>query len=128
MKTSRALKLCFPQNEEEIRRSVWEKNMMKIDTHNQEAALGMHSYELGMNHLGDMVSPPWGRGRWGRGHGGRGHGSGRGIGFGGAVVGLGVWSLGFRVLSLGLGAGLLGFGGVVNVLGAWLRVVFFLSY
>lgn len=31
--------------------------MNVIDAHNQEAALGMHSYELGMNHLGDMVSP-----------------------------------------------------------------------
>lgn len=45
------------QGEEEIRRAVWEKNMNMVDAHNQEAALGMHSYELGMNHLGDMVSP-----------------------------------------------------------------------
>lgn len=30
--------------------------MLMIDAHNQEAALGMHSYELAMNHLGDMVS------------------------------------------------------------------------
>lgn len=44
------------QGEEEIRRAIWEKNMRMIDAHNQEAALGMHSYELGMNHLGDMVS------------------------------------------------------------------------
>lgn len=43
------------QSEEEIRRTVWEKNMNMVDAHNQEAALGMHSYELGMNHLGDMV-------------------------------------------------------------------------
>lgn len=27
-----------------------------IEAHNEEAALGIHSYELGMNHLGDMVS------------------------------------------------------------------------
>lgn len=35
--------------------------MQVIEAHNQEAALGMHSYELGMNHLGDMVrsAPPW---------------------------------------------------------------------
>lgn len=30
--------------------------MLMIEAHNQEAALGIHSYELGMNHLGDMVS------------------------------------------------------------------------
>lgn len=31
-----------------------------MEDHNKEAALGMHSYELAMNHLGDMVSsaPP----------------------------------------------------------------------
>lgn len=43
-------------DEEGIRRAVWEKNMLMIEAHNQEAALGMHSYELGMNHLGDMTS------------------------------------------------------------------------
>lgn len=30
--------------------------MRMIEAHNQEAALGMHSYEMAMNHLGDMVS------------------------------------------------------------------------
>lgn len=44
------------QGEEGIRRAVWEKNMRLIEAHNQEAALGMHSYEMAMNHLGDMVS------------------------------------------------------------------------
>ncbi|XP_035528700.1 cathepsin K [Morone saxatilis] len=43
-------------DEEGIRRAVWEKNMRMIEAHNQEAALGMHSYEMGMNHLGDMTS------------------------------------------------------------------------
>lgn len=47
--------LCLLQNEEGIRRAIWEKNMRMIEAHNQEAALGIHSYELGMNHLGDMV-------------------------------------------------------------------------
>ncbi|CAJ1063054.1 cathepsin K [Xyrichtys novacula] len=42
--------------EEEIRRAIWEKNMRMIDAHNQEAALGMQSYEMGMNHFGDMTS------------------------------------------------------------------------
>ncbi|XP_060905772.1 cathepsin K [Labrus mixtus] len=43
-------------DEEGIRRAIWEKNMWMIEAHNQEAALGMHSYEMGMNHLGDMTS------------------------------------------------------------------------
>ncbi|KAM6910416.1 uncharacterized protein FYW49_012343 [Xenentodon cancila] len=43
-------------DEEGIRRAIWEKNMLMIEAHNQEAALGIHSYELGMNHLGDMTS------------------------------------------------------------------------
>lgn len=47
--------VCLSQSEEEIRRAVWEKNMNMVNAHNQEAALGMHSYELGMNHLADMV-------------------------------------------------------------------------
>lgn len=42
--------------EEVIRKVIWEKNMRMIEAHNQEAELGMHSYELGMNHLGDMTS------------------------------------------------------------------------
>ncbi|XP_062254538.1 cathepsin K isoform X2 [Platichthys flesus] len=42
--------------EEGIRRAVWDKNMRMIAAHNEEAALGLHSYEMGMNHLGDMTS------------------------------------------------------------------------
>lgn len=48
---------CSPQGEEGIRRAIWEKNMRMIEAHNEEAALGIHSFEMGMNHLGDMVSP-----------------------------------------------------------------------
>ena len=44
------------QDEEGIRRAIWEKNARMIEAHNEEAALGIHSYEMGMNHLGDMVS------------------------------------------------------------------------
>nr|XP_057908767.1 cathepsin K [Doryrhamphus excisus]XP_057908768.1 cathepsin K [Doryrhamphus excisus]XP_057908769.1 cathepsin K [Doryrhamphus excisus] len=43
-------------DEEGIRRAIWEKNMLMIEAHNQEAALGIHTYELAMNHLGDMTS------------------------------------------------------------------------
>lgn len=41
--------------EEAIRRAIWEKNTRLIEAHNQEYELGIHSYELGMNHLGDMT-------------------------------------------------------------------------
>lgn len=43
-------------DEEGIRRAIWEKNMRMIEAHNLEAALGIHSYELGMNQLGDMTT------------------------------------------------------------------------
>ncbi|XP_035286519.1 cathepsin K-like [Anguilla anguilla] len=42
--------------EEEQRRSIWEKNTLLIEAHNLEYEQGMHSYQLGMNHLGDMGS------------------------------------------------------------------------
>ncbi|XP_062394838.1 cathepsin K-like [Sardina pilchardus] len=45
----------FILGEEAIRRTIWEKNMQLIEAHNQEYELGIHSYELGMNHLGDMT-------------------------------------------------------------------------
>ncbi|KAL2084370.1 hypothetical protein ACEWY4_019888 [Coilia grayii] len=42
-------------DEEAIRRTIWENNMQMIEAHNQEYELGIHTYELGMNHLGDMT-------------------------------------------------------------------------
>ncbi|MBN3300004.1 CATS protein, partial [Amia calva] len=44
------------QVDEGKRRIIWEKNVQLISQHNLEASLGMHSYELGMNHLGDMTT------------------------------------------------------------------------
>lgn len=47
------------QADEVARRLIWEKNLKYINTHNLEHTLGVHTFELAMNHLGDMVSD-WG--------------------------------------------------------------------
>uniref|UniRef100_A0A6J0TQT4 Cathepsin K-like n=1 Tax=Pogona vitticeps TaxID=103695 RepID=A0A6J0TQT4_9SAUR len=45
----------YNEREEDFRRAVWEKNLKGIKEHNWEASLGRHSYQLGMNHLGDLT-------------------------------------------------------------------------
>ncbi|XP_071971185.1 cathepsin K-like isoform X1 [Engystomops pustulosus] len=42
--------------DEVMRRSIWEKNYKMIINHNIEYTQGLHTYELAMNHLGDMTS------------------------------------------------------------------------
>ncbi|NWJ03726.1 CATK protein, partial [Crypturellus undulatus] len=59
------------QADELPRRLIWEKNVRYIEAHNAEHARGRRSFELAMNHLGDMVSYGAERGAGGAGGGRR---------------------------------------------------------
>ncbi|OCT69034.1 cathepsin S [Xenopus laevis] len=41
--------------EEHARRTIWEETLKFITVHNLEYSLGLHTYDVGMNHLGDMT-------------------------------------------------------------------------
>ncbi|XP_076610427.1 cathepsin S-like isoform X2 [Chaetodon auriga] len=49
-------KIYSHQIEELGRRRIWEENLEMINIHNLETSLGLHTYELAMNHLGDLGS------------------------------------------------------------------------
>ncbi|XP_060915571.1 procathepsin L-like [Labrus mixtus] len=44
------------QTEVIFRRAVWEKNVLLVLRHNQEASAGKHSFRMGLNHLADMTA------------------------------------------------------------------------
>lgn len=48
--------IYYLQLDEVMRRLIWEKNYKYIINHNMEFSQGLHTYELAMNQLGDMVS------------------------------------------------------------------------
>ncbi|NWW69435.1 CATS protein, partial [Ifrita kowaldi] len=45
----------YQPQEDSLRRLTWEKNLWLVTLHNLEHSLGLRSYTLAMNHLGDMV-------------------------------------------------------------------------
>ncbi|XP_059423990.1 cathepsin S-like [Carassius carassius] len=49
-------KIYSSKVEELGRRELWERNVELITLHNLEASMGLHSYDLSMNHMGDMTT------------------------------------------------------------------------
>ncbi|KAK3598003.1 hypothetical protein CHS0354_042357 [Potamilus streckersoni] len=46
----------YTQEEEFVRRFIWEENLKRVQQHNLEADYGVHTYWLGMNEYADMTS------------------------------------------------------------------------
>ncbi|KAL0148092.1 hypothetical protein M9458_056632 [Cirrhinus mrigala] len=49
-------KFYSSKDEELDRMKLWERNFELIAIHNLEASMGLHSYDLSMNHMGDMTT------------------------------------------------------------------------
>jgi len=45
----------YSASEEAVRRAIWESNLQKVNDHNIEADLGLHTYWLGMNAYADLT-------------------------------------------------------------------------
>jgi len=45
----------YSDAEEHVRRAIWESNLNKVQQHNLQADLGVHSYWLGMNKFADLT-------------------------------------------------------------------------
>ncbi|KAK7886940.1 hypothetical protein WMY93_026561 [Mugilogobius chulae] len=45
----------YNEVEEVTRRQVWEKNLMLVNIHNLEESMGLHTYTMAMNHMGDLT-------------------------------------------------------------------------
>ncbi|NWH58797.1 CATL2 protein, partial [Geococcyx californianus] len=45
----------YPEEVEAARKEVWEKNLRRIQQHNQEQSQGQHTFRLAMNHYGDLT-------------------------------------------------------------------------